>query len=110
MADGPLAAALRRIRKRQAISYASPRAMAESGADVPVLLAAVDAVLEVHALTERGRVPCASHARDGWDALCPKCKEYDGCAACSEGRWPAVRPEECETRQAITRALLGEES
>ncbi len=94
MADAdPLAAALEGIRAR------------EQSRDVPALLAAVEAALEVHALAEHVRLSCRPHARYGWDPLCPKCDEYDGCTACS---YVPVRPEQCETRQAITKALLGE--
>src|SRR3954451_18035549 len=104
MADD-LAAKLAEIRGRHLASYVSPWAMAQSGADVPPLLDAVEAALEVHALTEHVRLTCRAHARDGWDSLCPRCDEYDGCTACSH---VPVRPEQCETRQAIAKALLGE--
>ena len=47
MADDPLDAALKKIRDRAAIAYTSPARLAEFGADIPRLLAAVDEVLRL---------------------------------------------------------------
>jgi hypothetical protein len=49
MEPDKLTAELDAIGRREKIAYASPRAMAESGADVPRLLAAFRLLLGVHA-------------------------------------------------------------
>ena len=80
MAEADLMAAeLKRIGNREKIAYASPRAMALSGADVPRLLAAVEA-----ALAEAAK----------WKRLAAPGDAQDECAD--------------NLRQAITRELLGE--
>ena len=68
MADDPLAAYLARVRRRHGIACASPAVMAAAGADLPSLLAAVEAVLEVHALTALHR-HAEAYARyfQGWN-------------------------------------------
>lgn len=71
---GPAASALDGIRKRVALAYASPARMAESGADVPRLLAAVDALsaaLRLHTFPftdGKGAVLCGGCLRQ---APCP---------------------------------------
>jgi hypothetical protein len=116
MADD-LAAGLAAIRNRQKIAYASPRAMAESGADVPRLLSAVEAVLALH--QPEGEViytSCAAHVITGpsgrdplrFDKMaeCPDCQRRRivvcGHCDCSHDEWP------CPTVRAIAKALLGE--
>ena len=47
MPPDDLTAALRPIKNRAAIAYASPRACSQSQADVPVLVAALEAVLKL---------------------------------------------------------------
>jgi hypothetical protein len=80
MADAdPLAAELKRIGDRHKAAYVSPWAMSQSGADVPRLLAAVEAALAEAAKWKRLAVP--GDAQD----------------ECADG-----------LREAITRALLGE--
>lgn len=101
MAD-PLAAALEEIGKR------------EQARDVPLLLAAVEAALDVHALTalHRHTEPCPAHYASIFGRReCTDCKviQWTGCETCHEFGNPA-KAEDCTTRQAITRALLGEEA
>ena len=90
---------------------------AQSAADVPRLLAAVEAALAAHRLTEAVRycAPCMAHDGPhsiGWRMKCPDCVKvsYTGCAGCRNSDGAPSRPEECATRQAITRALLREEA
>ena len=88
---------------------------AQSAGDVPRLLAAVEAALEVHALTalHRHTEPCDRHRYRGLPLRlrCPDCRviEWTGCDTCRDEYGNPARPEDCTTRQAITRALLGEE-
>lgn len=116
MADAdPLAAALEKIRLRRSDAAASGWGLASS-ADVPRLLAAVEAALTVHALTalHRHTEPCDRHRYRGLSERprCPDCKvvEWTGCETCRDEYGNPARPEDCRERQLITRALLGEEA
>ena len=86
-----------------------------SARDVPRLLAAVEAALEVHALTafHRHTEPCDRHRYRGIAdrSRCPDCKviEWTGCETCRDEYGNPAKAEDCKTRQAITRALPGEE-
>lgn len=108
MAEDRLAAALGEIRDR------------EQSRDVPVLVAAVEAVLKDH---QPGRVTvlgslCERHenhrhfsitATEAADVrACQACAAtvYDSCTGCG----PQVPVDRCPARNAITRALLGEEA
>ncbi len=137
----PVAAALATIRERAAATKASAHGYVPRGeqlpggpagewvianlaaaADVPRLLAGVDAVLKRHVQVPAVRlVPCAEH--EHWrgplvgdnDNLavrraCPRCQVFDEpyCGSCVDDEgcfqdWP------CAERRAISRALLGEE-
>jgi len=86
---GPVRAELARIRNRAALAYASPAAAGASAADVPRLLAALDAVLGMPGKWDEiddGPVSALTEDR-GWVR-----------AACAR-----------DLREAITRELLGEE-
>lgn len=116
MAD-PLAAELAAIRERLAACKEglSPDLCVyfRSGEDVPRLLAAVEAALEVHALTalHRHTEPCDKHRYRGLPlrVRCPDCRvvEWTGCDTCRDEFGNPARPEDCKTRQAITRELTG---
>ena len=98
MADA-LAAEIKAIKNREKIAYASPRAMALSGADVPRLLAAVEEVLKL---------------AGAWDAASGKITALLAEAGMPEAVEAAGTPaagnrRAAELREAITRALLGEE-
>lgn len=87
--------------------------MPASGTDVSVLLAAVEAALEVHALTavHRHAEACPRHYATMHGRLeCPDCVkvEWTGCDTCKDEYGNPARPEDCTTRQAISRALLGQ--
>lgn len=112
MADDPLGSALKKIRDRDVIAYASPKTMAESGADVSRLLDALDAVLVMHAPTALVRYcePCPAHALSILSRFgCPDCKlvKRNGCQRCRDEYGNPARPEDCAERNAILRALTG---
>ena len=119
MADDELAAVLAEIKERDRRLWAefrvaaSPAELAGSHADdTPRLLAALDAVLEMHALTATARYtePCAKHLyiviprRD-----CPRCVKVEraGCQRCRDENGHPAKPEDCAERNAILRALTG---
>lgn len=112
MADvDALAAALEEI--RHDLGLASHMTAIHIGRQGERLLAAVDAALEVHALTalHRHTEPCPRHYASMFGRReCPDCKviEWTGCETCRDEYGNPARPEDCTTRQAITRALLGE--
>lgn len=83
-------------------------------ARVPALLAAVEAALEVHALTalHRHAEPCSRHYASMFGRReCLDCKvvEWTGCDTCKDEFGSPAKPEDCKTRQVITRELLGKE-
>lgn len=82
--------------------------------DVRRLLAAVEAALEVHALTafHRHTEACPAHYADRDHPECPDCKviEWTGCDTCRDEYGNPARAGDCKTRRAVARALLGEES
>ena len=141
MPDDTLAGRLAAIRERSdrpfdpaadplPISHDAVRMLMESAADVPPLVAAVEAALKPHQPVPDVRlVPCAEHARwrgalvglpeDGDEfetenlrvrRACPACQVFDEpyCRACVNDErsyldWP------CPAYAAITRALTGED-
>ncbi len=101
-----LAAELKRISGRNALAYASPKACAASAADVPRLLAVVDAVLAEH-----GSLPVPGQPGD---CYCPACTfmTYGYDDAPDEDQVTTdefMRTGACGVRAAITRELTGEE-
>jgi hypothetical protein len=113
VADDPLAAELKKIRDRAALAYASPKRMAESGADVPRLLYAVEVVLELHAQTalHRHTEACPQHYASMFGRReCPDCLvvEWTGCQRCRDENGNPAKPEDCAERNVILRALTGE--
>jgi hypothetical protein len=112
VAEDPLDAALRKIRDRDAIAYASPRSMAESGADVPRLLYAVETVLELHAQTAYVAYTeaCSNHLYTILPRrTCPDCRRVErlGCQRCRDENGNPAKPEDCAERNAILAALTG---
>lgn len=117
MADD-LSAALAEIRERRAIAtMAAPLAFKASAGDVPRLLAAVEAVLKLHARQETPMrsydldLRCPVHRemiapRPSFTEIrdCPDCtyRERHPCTHCREDDWP------CPTVQAVTAPLTGE--
>lgn len=98
MADDPLASGLDEIRNRAALAYASPARTAESAADVPRLLAALEAVLKPH---RRSPHPA-------WGAGTGDCHGKHFCLQCSiDG---VYRPWPCQPYHDAARELLGEEA
>jgi hypothetical protein len=79
MPDDPPPAALAEIRNRRALAYASPARMAESAADVPRLLAAMEKLLK---------------AADRWQLYAAEGDAADECAG--------------DVRRIITRELTRE--
>jgi hypothetical protein len=81
--------------------------------DVSRLLAALDAVLERHAITalHRHTEPCDKHRYRGIAerSACPACKvvEWAGCQTCHDEFGNPARAEDCKERQAIAIALSG---
>jgi hypothetical protein len=124
MTDTGLTAALNEIRERSdrplphvtslPISHDGVRCLMASAADVPRLLAAVDAVLKVHhpepATLWRA---CPEHQmtrtlkdKNRWEKMraCPDCEQVavPSCGECLDADWP------CPTVTELTRALTGE--
>ena len=115
-APDPVAACLAQIRQHGSSGkYYNPALLRNE--DVPRLLAAVEAVLELHRpgkIVIFGAV-CDRHeahrhfsitALEAADVVaCPDCAAsvYDSCAGCG----PQVRLDQCVTRVAISAALLG---
>jgi hypothetical protein len=128
---GPLSSALEEIRERSerplgptamALPISSPavQGLLESAADVPRLLAALDAVLKPH---QPGRFVisgalCVRHENHRYFSITqPEADEVIACEACPaavyiscDGCGPDVPFTSCRTRRRITRALLGEEA
>lgn len=78
------------------------------------LLAAVDAVLKLHAPTALVRYTeaCPAHYASMSGRLeCPDCVKVrrNGCETCRDGYGNPARPEDCKERAAILAALTGEE-
>jgi hypothetical protein len=76
------------------------------------VLAAVDAVLEMHALTATARYaePCAAHQfRILPRRTCPDCVRVErmGCQRCRDENGNPAKPEDCAERNAILAALTG---
>jgi hypothetical protein len=121
VAEDVLAAALAEVRER-AVSVLDPEVMnlvrtyraVESARDVPVLLAAVDAVLEMHAPTAcvAYTEACTAHLFriSAW-RTCRDCVriERPGCQRCRDENGNPARPEDCAERNAILTAMTGEE-
>lgn len=79
------------------------------------LLAAVDAVLELHPQTAYTAYtePCTRHLGDILGQReCTSCWKVEraGCERCRDENGHPATPEDCRERQAISRALLGEEA
>ena len=126
-APDPLAAYLAEVRKRAARLLPlnrKPSLLAEEVAqDVPRLLAGYDALLALHAKTDKPAVMrylCSRHAAMGFPGrpasraqmdACPDCKTTERyvCSHCrhecpDDDEWP------CEDYQAISAALLSKET
>jgi hypothetical protein len=120
MADNPAAAAVAEIEKRAAIAYTSPARLAEFGADIPLLLAAVNAALACHQRTDlygnaaTGDEPDACphdpddalHFEGDCEWLCEGKPEGAACSSCTdEDSVPVEWP--CPEYAAILAALTG---
>ena len=86
--------------------------IANARADVPRLLAAVDAILTLHAPTALVRYTeaCPAHYASIHGRLeCGNCVKVEraGCETCRDEYGNPARPEDCKERSAILGALTG---
>ncbi len=108
-----LTAALDEIREYCADGTFSNFYVTMRAAAAPRLLAAIDAVLGMHAQTAYTAYiePCTAHLGDiPGQRGCPDCRpvQRTGCRRCRDENGHPARPEECGERQAIIHELLGE--
>ncbi|HMH92366.1 MAG TPA: hypothetical protein VK586_14930 [Streptosporangiaceae bacterium] len=119
MADDKLAAALAEIRDRDQRVWdgrgnvGGLLAITEARDDTPRLLAAVGAVLEMHAPTRYVAYTeaCSNHLFTILPRrTCPDCVRVErlGCQRCRDENGNPAKPEDCFERNVILAALTGE--
>lgn len=118
MAGDPLAAALAEIRDRDQRVWdgrgnvGGLLAVTEARDDTPRLLAAVEAVLEMHAPTAYVAYTeaCSNHLFTILPRrTCPDCRRVErlGCQRCRDENGNPATPEDCRERNVILTALTG---